>query len=158
MSHPGTGKILRRPKEWDRDHLFETMLEWSHKPDAVTLLGFCDIYEISPQKLSEFAKEKPEYHEAFSLVKARVGRRREICLSKGVLHTKAYDVNAKVYDHFAKEEYREDLAYQASLKTDQDQSISEETKELSTAIMKQIAKAQRDFNARRQDNMSISEE
>lgn len=115
-----------RPREWDRLELAEKMLEWSLLPDSTNLLGFSDIYCIPPQKVSCLARDDEGFRLAFQLVKARVGMRRERALSKGQLHLRAYDLNAAVYDYHLKEERRDEMAYQASLKKLEEEDTAEQ--------------------------------
>ena len=67
-----------------------------------------------------WAKENDDFRESLECAKASLGARREEWLSTEMLHSKAYDMNARTYDYFLKEEDEEkkdlELARQHGLK------------------------------------------
>lgn len=136
--------IIGRPRSNDRADIALKLVQWSKRDDAINLNAFCCEVDIVPQKLSEWAREEASFREAYQVAKAAVGARRELKLSRGQLHTKAYDLNAHVYDYFAKEERRDEMAYEASLKKAEEADSDDMTliKMQHEALMSQIKLAQ----------------
>lgn len=133
---------LGRPREHDRDKIAQDLVDWAKLPDSINLNKFCAIKEISPCKLTIWADKDESFRKAFELAKAYLGARREELLSKGVLHVKAYDLNAKTYDYFLKQEHRQQLEYESSLKKEEIAKFSKEELERSDALMEQLKAAQ----------------
>lgn len=121
---------MARPREHDRDQIAKDMLIWARKDDSLNLNGFCGWYEppIAPSKITIWAKEDDWFRKAYECVKAILAIKREQKLSDGTLHAKAYDLNARVYDHFLKEEWKESLSYEAQLKLKEVETVTEEQK------------------------------
>ncbi len=104
-----------RPKEHDRKQVAKDLVEWSQLETSLNLNGFCAYYKLPPSYVSRWAKEDDLFRQAYELAKANLGERRERLLSQDLLHVKAYDLNANVYDPFLKEERREQLQFEADL-------------------------------------------
>lgn len=94
-----------RPREWDREALAKDLVEWAQLDTSVNLNGFCAKHLMAAQKLTQFARECENFRSAYEIAKTIVGARRESKLSKQELHVKAYDLNARVYDHFLDEKH-----------------------------------------------------
>lgn len=109
-----------RPREHDRDQIALDLLEWAKKPSSINLNEFCAKADISPQRITDWAKDNALFREAVARAKAHLAYRREDRLSKGQLHLKAYDANKNVYDHFSKAESREESAYLLQIKAEMD--------------------------------------
>ncbi len=107
--------VSGRLPEYDREQAAEDLLEWSQLESSLNLNGFCAYYKVPPSYVSRWAKENEIFRQAYELAKARLGERRERLLSQDLLHVKAYDLNANVYDPFLKEERREQLQFEADL-------------------------------------------
>lgn len=109
-----------KPKLWDREKVFSDLIEWAKQPDSINLNKFCATYDppFSPTKLHDWLKESDEYREAYSIAKSFLGFRREEKLTQGLLHQKAFDLNATVYDLFLKEELRDQANEDAARKKD----------------------------------------
>jgi hypothetical protein len=129
-----------RPRERDRKQLAKQLIEWAQLPTSTNLLGFGISLTppLSPQRLSEYSKDDPEFKEAVQLAKAIIGQRREQLVSKNQLHSKAYDLNAPVYDYYLKEERRDEFAYQQALKQQADSQIIDDVKDGLLALMNQV--------------------
>ena len=97
--------LKRRPREWDRDLIADELIEWAKLDTSVNLNGFCASKLMPAQKLSQFANECSQFREAYHIAKTILSERRESKLSKQELHVKAYDLNARVYDHFLDEKH-----------------------------------------------------
>lgn len=95
-----------RPEEYDKKAIAQALLEWAKKPDSLNLNKFCCTHEplLNPNYIMRWAKENEEFCRAYETAKAFLGARREEKLSIGELHTKAYDLNATVYDQFHRAE------------------------------------------------------
>lgn len=111
-----------RPKEHDRKEIAAAMIEWAKKDDSTNLCGFCCEVEINANSLLRWKDEDEEFRGTYELVKQFLGNRREKMLSDGKLHVKAYDLNAKTYDRFLKEEHKEESKYQSDLRKGEDES------------------------------------
>lgn len=109
-----------RPQEHDRVQLAKDLVAWSELETSLNLNGFCGKYHIVPSKVSQFAREDETFRLAYEEAKANLGERREVLLSQGKLHVKAYDLNACVYDHFLKEERRDEAKFTAAINTIKD--------------------------------------
>lgn len=109
---------MGRPREHNREKIAEDLIIWAKLPDSINLCKFCAYYEppISPSKITNWAKEDDNFRQAYEITKMYLGARREEMLNAELLHVKAYDLNAKTYDHFLKEEWKENLAYEVSQK------------------------------------------
>ncbi len=109
--------IMARPKEYNREQIAKDLIEWAKKPDSINLCKFCAYHEpiIPPSYLSIWANEDDEFSKAYDAAKLFLGFRREEWLNKENLHVKAYDLNAKTYDYFLKEEHQHQAKYLASL-------------------------------------------
>lgn len=110
-----------RPREHDRDQIAKDMVEWAKLPDSINLCGFCCTREppMNPRKISEWSKECNTFREAYETAKAFLGNRREKMLNEEMLHVKAYDLNATTYDQFLKDEKRQQMEFEASLKVNE---------------------------------------
>lgn len=109
-----------RPREWNLDEVAYDLIEWSKKEDSINLCGFCADYMIPPSHLTRWRDQDDDFRKAFEYAKIQLGSRREKMLNSDMLHVKAYDVNAKVYDHFLKDESRIEAEFMNSLKGNQD--------------------------------------
>src|SRR5258708_2877992 len=127
------GYVFGRPREWDRSIVAQDLITWAKLDSSTNLNGFCSDNLIPPSKISEWARACKDFRLAFELAKSFLAKRREEKLSKGTLHVKAYDLNVAVYDHFTKEDRKEQAAYEASLKVEKPED-SEKTKDAVTAL------------------------
>ena len=120
--------ITGRPREHDREKLAKELLEWAKLDDSTNLNGFCCTRNppISAQKITLYRDECPAFREAYHIARTFLAARREKKLSNKELHSKAYEVNAAVYDQFLKEEKMEQLAYKAKLKAQEQKNYSDE--------------------------------
>lgn len=118
-----------RPRVHDRQQIAKELIEWALLDTSTNLNGFCAtrIPMISPCKITQWADEDNEdgkqFRKAYECAKACIGMRRELMLSNGSLHSKAYDLNYKVYDHFAKKEWKESIKFESDIKKDDDQNL-----------------------------------
>jgi len=134
-----------RPREHDLDEWAEKLIEWSKKEDSSNLNGFCADNMLPPTYITRWAREDKHFCSAYEYAKAQLGARRERKLAEGTLHVKAYDLNAKVYDEFLKQEHRQEMEYEASLKNNQDTYTPEQAK-LLTNFMASVDKLQHKEN------------
>ena len=127
--------VAGRPKEYDRDDLLDKLITWSKLPQSKSLLDFCHLNDLDPDKLSCFARENPKFLSAYRMVKARIGNNRENLLSSGTLHQQAFNKNAHVYDYFMREEERDLMKYQSDLKRAENKELDNTAKECLDHIM-----------------------
>jgi len=123
-SHIDTPNLGGRPRMHDRNQIAKDLIEWAKLDDSINLNAFCCSREpfINPRKISEWAKEDDWFKEAYETAKAFIGARRERKLNTNQLHVKAYDLNATVYDHFLKEEKRQQAEFESNLKKQEEGS------------------------------------
>jgi hypothetical protein len=138
-----------RPKEWDKEAIEKALIEWIEQPDSNSLCGFSAKYKIDPDLIMDFADECPSFHRTYNFIKATIGHRREIALSEGTLHPKAYDLNVPVYNKFLRKERRDEKLFDAEIQKDmllfmqklkekEIETVSQEVKDQYESLMSQI--------------------
>lgn len=147
-----------RPREYNREELADKLIAWAKKDDSINLCSFCGELEMAPGILLRMVKEDNRLSEAYDLAKAFLGARREVRLSENKLHVKAYDLNAKTYDRFLKEEGREEMQFQSSLKASENDAIDDANLNAYLAVMEQITKAQNQLSRRIASKISNDDE
>lgn len=132
--------VAGRPREHDRDQIAIDLIEWAKLPDSINLNGFCCSREppLSPSKIGDWARECDKFRGAYLAAKAFLGNRREKLLSENKLHTKAYDLNASVYDLFLKEERIEQSQREISMKKEESHAFDKSSLEQLAALMNQF--------------------
>jgi hypothetical protein len=105
-----------RPRRYDLDELADKLIEWSKQPQNMTLLDFCNDYEIRASYLSEWAKIDQRFSEALDLAKSQIGARRERLVSYGKLEKGAFNRTQGMYDKLLNEFEREEKEYEYGLK------------------------------------------
>jgi hypothetical protein len=159
MKDKNEKKVMGRPREHNREQIAIDIVEWAKKDDSINLCKFCAYYEtpIPPSKLTNWAKEDDNFRQAYETAKLFLGARREELLNAELLHVKAYDLNARTYDYFLKEE--EDIKKEAELsrqvrlkelesklKSQENKDVSEQTQNSFNALMRQLDALQSDRN------------
>lgn len=140
-----------RPREHDRDQIARDLIEWAKLSTSINLNGFCCSREppLNPRRLADWAKECDNFRGAYEVAKAFLGNRREELLNSELLHVKAYDLNARTYDYFLKEEEElkkeAELARQirlkeieAKLRAQEAKDVTEQTQNSFNALMSQL--------------------
>lgn len=139
-----------RPREYERLETAENMLKWALKDDSLNLTGFCAEYLIPSSTILQWSKEPTEegrqFQRAYNLVKDILGNRREKRLTDGALHTKAYDLNAKVYDAFLRDESRVQAEFEARLKAEEAKAHTETEEKHYKDVMGQLSSLQSTLN------------
>jgi hypothetical protein len=122
-----TTNLPGRPREHNREQISIDMIQWAKKEDSINLNKFCALYDppIPPSKITHWAKEEDYFRQAYESTKAFIAFRREEKLNAEELHVKAYDLNAATYDHFLKDERRQQAEFEASLKSQLDIKVDE---------------------------------
>lgn len=128
-----------RPRTHDRLAIVQQMIEWAEKEDSINLCGFCANIKLPPSLVLRWSKEDDEFGLSYEIVKARLGERREKMLSNDQLHVKAYDLNAKTYDPFLKEESRSHAEFESSLKAKEQTLVNEADIIRHEALLNQIS-------------------
>lgn len=129
--------VAGRPREHDREQIAKDLINWAKLESSINFNKFCCTREppIPASKLLLWSKECDKFRAAYETAKAFLGCRREEWLSSERLHVKAYDLNANVYDLFAKDEKMSNAAYESSLGKNQvAEAVRDEFKELSNLI------------------------
>ena len=116
---------IGRPREHDREKIAKDLITWAKKDTSINLNEFCALNGLAPSKITIFANEDDFFRKAYEEAKAYIGYRREQKLNSGELHVKAYDLNANTYDYFLKHERKDQLEYEAKLKTQQEEATAE---------------------------------
>lgn len=151
--HPGG-----RPREHDRDAIALDLIEWSKLDTSTNLNGFCASRGLAPSKITDWARECEKFRGAYEEAKAALGQRRETMLALGTLHTKAYDLNAAVYDHFLKDERRSEMAYESDLRKGEEKKADEKHAERLDGFMKALSNSQNQDSARKRADKSTKTE
>jgi hypothetical protein len=99
----------------NKEELGDKLVEWAKLPDSVNLNAFCGIIGVSPPQIYVFAKQSVYFKECLDLARSYLASHREERLSVGLLHTKAYDVNAAHYDYFLKMSNRDEKQFEVDL-------------------------------------------
>jgi hypothetical protein len=145
--------IMGRLKVHNREELAEKLIEWAQLDDSINLNKFCAINMITPSKISLYASENDLFRSAYEYAKACIAHRREEWLSCDKLHVKAYASNEAVYDHFIRNERRQQLEYELeitkqkmqyekALQSELDTAVTEQIKEQYSAVMDQLSSLQ----------------
>lgn len=137
--------VMGRPREHDRNAIAQELIEWSKLPDSTNLNGFCCSRNppLPPTKIFQWAKECDYFRQCVDCAKAALAERREKMLNMDLLHAKAYDINARVYDAFLKDEVRQHAEFESKLKTQETESATETQKEGLNALLSQLSKLQK---------------
>lgn len=135
-------KLTGRLRKHDRSQIALDMLDWAKKEDSINLNAFCAMQELTPSKLSQWSKESELFRQAHEISKAHIGARRETWLNTGMLHVKSYDLNASVYDYFLKEEKRLYAEFEALLKTQTENNVPDDIKDMFKDTMNQLSSMQ----------------
>ncbi len=137
MVHPGG-----RPREYDLKKVADDLLKWAATDDALNLNKFCCLNNIVPSTMLRWKDENTEFREAYMIARAFLGARREEKLSAGKLHTKAYDLNATVYDAFTREEKLAMAKAESEIAKDTAKSVDEHVNASVNALLNQLTEAQ----------------
>lgn len=145
--------VAGRPREYNRDQIALDLLSWSKKSDSINMCAFCGDRDMSPTKITDWARECDKFRAAYEAAKSNIGARREQWLKDGQLHVKAYDLNAPTYDRFMKEERQDEKRFENKLKMDlfefmhklkekEVENLSEDLQKQFDSLMIQITKSQ----------------
>lgn len=135
-----------RPEEFDKVAVAAALIEWAKRDDSINLNKFCAYHDpiINPRSMLRWAHEDVEFCRAYEKAKSFLGFRREEKLSSGELHSKAYDLNATVYDQFHRAEKIALDDMESDRKVKQIAAGTEEDRQRVEAMTKQIDKAQKE--------------
>ena len=107
-----------RPRTYDRDEIEQQLMAWAFREDSTNMTAFSAEYLIAPSVMLKWAKADPEgFGQTYDVARSLIATRREMLLSRGQLHVKAYDLNAAHYDRYLKADQREDKQHEAELKS-----------------------------------------
>ena len=109
---------MARPREYDRKEVADNLLKWAQKEDSINLCGFCAEYLVPAGTMLRWKDEDDWFRETYEMVRCMIGSRRESLLTNGKLHVKAFDLNAKTYDPFLRDEHRNQVKYDAMIKAE----------------------------------------
>lgn len=133
-----------RPEEFDKVAVAEALIEWAKRDDSINLNKFCAYHDpiINPRTILRWANENIEFRRAYEKAKSFLGFRREEKLSSGELHSKAYDLNATVYDQFHRAEKIAIDDMESARKIKEVAAGTEEERQRADSIVKQLDKLQ----------------
>lgn len=116
-----------RPREHDREQIAVELIEWARKEDSINFNKFCCTREppIPVTKLLDWSKECKDFRVAYETAKCFLACRREEWLSNEMLHVKAYDLNATVYDLTTRDERMALSTFESSLRKEEDKKPTE---------------------------------
>lgn len=110
-----------RPRIHNREEIEALLVEVALKPETLTLLALSEVSMTSPDLIAKWARQDPDgLGRTLEWCKAIIGKRREEALVDGKLINRAYEVNKAVYDRWLRDEERDEMAYEHSLKTQSD--------------------------------------
>lgn len=148
------GHGIGRPNEHDVHQIAVDLVVWSRKEDSINLCGFCAENEIPPSLFSRWEKESDVFAKAFRIAKVAIGARRERKVSEGTLHSKCYDLNASVYDHFLRQEKRDQMEFEALLKAQEQKQYTDEDEGRLQALMNQLSDLNKASKSSKRDKRS----
>lgn len=95
-----------RPRIHDREDIARQLIEWARDENSMNLNKFCCTREppLDPNQILTWSHEDKEFRRAYDIAKGFLAARREERLNNELLHVKAYDLNATVYDQFIKKD------------------------------------------------------
>jgi hypothetical protein len=93
----------------DPAELSKTILEWADRDDSMSMAQFCVEYKIVPQRIWDYDKLYPDFHDAYELTKLTLAVRREAMLNCESLNYGAWMKSASMYDTFIRK-HEEDVA------------------------------------------------
>jgi len=130
--------VMGRPRLHDREQIAEDLVAWAQLSTSINMNGFCATRDppLAPSFVTNWAREDSDFRAAYDSAKAILGMRREQRLSDGSLHLKAYDLNAKVYDHFLKEEWKESIKFESQVAKEKEEET--EHKQLMNSKFDQV--------------------
>ena len=142
-----------RPIEHNKEEIAEKLLTWAELDTSINLCAFCSENKILPVQLTRWAADNERFSLSLDLTRAFLGARREVKLSEGKLHTKAYDLNAATYDYFLKYDRRDEklfdhdlqkkmVEFMHALKKETMETVSDEVKQQFNSLMDQITRLQ----------------
>jgi hypothetical protein len=135
-----------RPREHNRDQIALDLLDWVQQDGSTNLCGFCADMMLDPCKISQWANEDAEFRKCVNIAKMHIARRREAMVNARLLYSKAYEMNAPVYDLFLKEEKQLQAQFESRLKQEESKATSPEQDEKYKAIMGQLSSLQSSSN------------
>ena len=135
-------KRFGRPREYDLEEMSEKLLEWASKDTSINLCEFSALMNISPHQVLNWTRINEDFCTSYEIAKCWLGARREEYLNKDMLHQAAYNRNANTYDMYQKDEFRDQLKFEYSLKTQAENAISEGDLKRHNALMFQLASLQ----------------
>lgn len=151
-------RLTGRPREHDRDQIALDLIKWAQRDDSINLNHFCSSNLLAPSKISQWAKEDDSFRQAYEIAKSFIGYRREMLLNQDMLHVKAYDLNAAVYDYFLKEERRAQAEFESDLKSKEDKAASQQFVEKYDAFINQLERLQDGNSDLRKTDSNINNE
>lgn len=136
--------VMGRPQEYNRVKIAEEIIEWAKLPDSINLNKFCAYHDpiIPATTMLNWVREDPDFRKAYECARMFLASRREEWLNGELLHVKAYDLNATVYDQFLKCEKREQAEFESNLKKEENDNIPplQQQINLSDTLIKQQAR------------------
>lgn len=115
--------ITGRPRIYDYDHEAELLDKWSILETSLNLLEFANERNYPPQNLSEWASINEKFNEALKIAKSRIAVRREKLVHQNKFNYGIYNRSIGMYDPLLNTHEKEVKAYEASLKSQNDQSV-----------------------------------
>lgn len=113
------------PRVWDREKVFNDLLEWSKLPDSINLCAFCAKHSLPATLLIRWQKEDENFSQTYEVAKLNLAAKRETMLNNETLHVKAYDLNATNYDVFLRDEKRSQAEFESALKERENKPLND---------------------------------
>lgn len=141
--------VAGRPKIYDLVIVAQELLDWAALDDSVNLNAFCAQKKIPPSYITRWAREDEQFCAAYEEAKAHLGERRERYLKEDKLHVKAYDLNARVYDHFLADNHKSEKRFDKELESELQKGISEDYENKLMQIANQLQRAREAFSKKK---------
>lgn len=141
----------------------EYLKEWAKKPTSTSLAKFAAERRISASVMTKWSKTNSIWKYEYEIAKLHIAARREELLNEKKMDSGAFHRYQSFYDEFLNlhqhEEKDEELLrkkalanYEAKLKADLAQPVTEEAQQQFDALMQQISKAQETLKSSRTKN------
>lgn len=141
--------VAGRPKEHDREKVFNDLVEWAKLDDSININKFCALHCDPPMPVSNILRwisEEPKFRGPYETAKAFIAFRREEFVSADLLHVKAYDLNSSAYDVHLHSHKRDDLKFESNLKREETKEYSEADKAKIDTIFDQLSSLRSERN------------
>lgn len=127
-----------RPRVHNHELLAKSLDEWSRKPDSIELLDWVNENDLYPQIVSRLSKEDENFCEALKKTKSKIAARRTKLANEDIINYGIYQRYQGMYDHFLKEDERDEKEYEANLRRKVDEHNQKQQVEATVCAIREI--------------------